>query len=141
MNTCVVASNTIMDYLLNPNGYKSWLADENNLGVNYFSSSNYDKTGHSEYAGVVASDVSDLLSLQRQLTDALKYQYGLKNIIEAYADVPAPNQGDYHALLLDVNANVAALEAAMSGCKANPVVGNCQAATDNAIGGLVLIGL
>ncbi|MFT4929298.1 MAG: hypothetical protein ACI8WB_005429 [Phenylobacterium sp.] len=57
MSTCVVASNTIMNYLLDPNGYKSWLADENNLGVNYFSSSNYDKTGHSEYTGVIAGVV------------------------------------------------------------------------------------
>ncbi|MFT4928548.1 MAG: hypothetical protein ACI8WB_004667 [Phenylobacterium sp.] len=141
MGSCMVASNTIMDYLLDPNGYKNWLADENNLGVNYFSASNYDKTGHSEYAGVVAPDVSDLLSWQTQLRNALSWQYGLKNIIEAYAAVPAPNQGDYHALLLDVDANVAALESAMSSCKANPVVASCQAATDTAMEALVLIDL
>jgi hypothetical protein len=141
MLPCVVASNTIMDYFLDPNGYKSWLADENNLGVSTFSSSNYEKTGHSEYAGVAAPDTTDLTELQSQLIAALGWQYGLKNVIKAYADVPAPDQADYHGLLLDVDANIAALESAMSSCKANPVVSSCQAAIDTAIGALVVIDL
>ncbi|MBV1908634.1 MAG: hypothetical protein KUG78_04890 [Kangiellaceae bacterium] len=141
IGACVQSNALIMDYLLSPDGYKEWLLNDNNLGVNYLNSSNYEKTGHSEYAGVVAPDVSDLINLQTSFREVLTRQFALRNIIQAYAEVPARNQIEYHALLLDVNSNITLLESAMSNCKSNPIVNLCQTEMDYAMEQLIPISL
>jgi hypothetical protein len=141
MQPCVDAASTVFSYLLDPNGYSTWLEDENNLGVVYFSSSNYEKTGHEEFAGVIPADTSALVALHEQLIDELIRQHGLRNIINAYADAPSPTQGNYDPLLLKVDANIDLLEAAMDNCKANPDLTSCQSTVNIAFNGLQAVDL
>lgn len=139
MEPCVTASNTIMNYLLDSNGYKAWLGDENNLGISYFTSSNYEKTGHSEFAGVVPKDTSALVALHTQLLDELIVQHGYANTLEAYTEASAANPPEYDANLLKVQSNIDLLEQAMDECKANPDLTYCQSTVDIAFAGLQVV--
>lgn len=141
MAPCVNAGNNIMNYLFDPNGYKSWLADDSHLGITYFNASSYEKTGHADFAGIVAVDNSALATLHEQLLDELTVQYNQRNIIKPYAEALSLQQQIYDPLLLKVDANIAALESAMASCKANPEFSSCQAAINNAIGQLNTIEL
>ena len=136
MEPCVTAGNTIMNYLLDPSGYKAWLGDENNLGISYFTSSNYEKTGHSEFAGVVPKDTSALVALHTALLDELIVQHGYANTLESYTEATASNPPEYDANLLKVHSNIDVLEQAMDECKANPDLTYCQSTVDIAFNGL-----
>lgn len=136
MQPCVTASNTIMNYLLASDGYQQWLADENNLGIVYFSSSSYEKTGHREFAGVVAKDTSSLNALHTQLLDALIMQYSYINTLEAFTEASAVVPIEYDTALITARANVALLDGALSSCRANPVLSSCQTQVNSAFAGL-----
>lgn len=139
MQPCVTASNSIMNFLLDPNGYKAWLEDENNLGISYFSSSNYERTGHSEFAGVVPKDTSALIALHTQLLDELIVQHSYANTLEAYTEAPEASPPEFDAMLLKVQSNINLLQQAMDDCKANSDLTACQSTVDIAFDGLQMV--
>lgn len=142
MNACVDQSNSVMDYLISQNNdpllsYSAWLADESNLGVNYYNSSNYVKSGHFEFDQVTAQPATELLALNTRLLDELTEQYREHNVLKAYANSTRTDKTDYHARLNDVNNNIYALELAMDRCAQQMQISSCQIEVDNAFSGLI----
>ncbi|MEM9490482.1 MAG: hypothetical protein AAGC55_15145, partial [Myxococcota bacterium] len=142
LDACLDAGNQVIEYILgNSGGYADWLRNEDNLGVSWYASSNYEATGHREFAGVTAPVIDGLRVLHDRILNLLITEYRRKNVAQAYAGSPVPNQSVYRAMVRDIDENIAVLEQAMDTCQSSLDADTCESAIDDARGRLISIDL
>ncbi|NVJ58848.1 MAG: hypothetical protein HWE27_00585 [Gammaproteobacteria bacterium] len=133
---CDQASDAIMDYFLSENGYAQWLNNEDNLGVTFYKSSQYGKTGHQELAAVTPLKIDEWLLLDEKIKALLSSQYQLLNVYQSFAEVPVAGQSEAITLRSILFSNIGWLDKAKEVCAdafVLDLISQCRQSIDNAI--------
>ncbi len=134
LSACLNAGDRIVDFIFDngATGYANWLRNDSNLHASWYASSNYETTGHREFAGVAATSVDGLSELSDELSTLLTEQYSLRNVLVSYGYSPRPDRRAYRDLIPTVDQNIAALQQAMDTCRSSLNVATCQSAINSA---------